>query len=60
MTRPPHANDVEPSDWIGALYDRFGVSLHRYAVMILADPSAAADVRRCSGLARRGSPGRRF
>jgi RNA polymerase sigma-70 factor (ECF subfamily) len=28
---------------IGRLYDQFGASLYRYALMILADPSAAAD-----------------
>ena len=35
-----------PSDdeWIGRLYDRYGASLYRYAVMVLADPAAAADV----------------
>src|SRR4029077_7774704 len=33
-----------PSDdeWIGPLYDRYGASLYRYAVMVLADPAAAA------------------
>jgi len=36
---------MPPDDgWIGPLYDRYGASLYRYAVMILADPSAAADV----------------
>jgi RNA polymerase sigma-70 factor (ECF subfamily) len=44
MTRPPHGDDVEPVEWIGALYDRLGASLYRYALMILVDPSAAADV----------------
>src|SRR5438046_2033592 len=29
---------------IAGLYDRLGASLYRYALMILADPSAAADV----------------
>ena len=28
---------------VGRLYDQFGASLYRYALMILADPSAAAD-----------------
>lgn len=29
---------------IGRLYDRFAGALYRYAVMVLADPDAAADV----------------
>jgi DNA-directed RNA polymerase specialized sigma24 family protein len=29
---------------IGRLYDRFADGLYRYALMVLADPSAAADV----------------
>ena len=33
----PHQADV------GRLYDRCGASLYRYALMILADPSAASD-----------------
>jgi RNA polymerase sigma-70 factor (ECF subfamily) len=44
MTRPPHGDEIEPAEWIGGLYDRFGPSLYRYALMILADPSGAADV----------------
>ena len=32
-----------PGDRIGELYDRFAVGLYRYALMILADPGAAAD-----------------
>ncbi len=36
MTRPP-------DEWIGQLYDRYGAALYRYAVMVLADPAAAAD-----------------
>jgi RNA polymerase sigma-70 factor (ECF subfamily) len=32
-----------PGDRIEALYDRFAASLYRYALMILADPSGAAD-----------------
>ena len=46
-------------DWIGALYDRYGASLYRYAVMVLADPAAAADVVQTvfvSLLKRRTSP----
>src|SRR3954470_7245355 len=31
-------------EWIGQLYDTYGASLYRYAVMVLADPSGAADV----------------
>ncbi len=31
------------ADWIGGLYDRHAAGLYRYAVMILANPSAAAD-----------------
>ena len=50
-----------PSDgeWIGPLYDRYGASLYRYAVMVLADPAAAADVVQTvfvSLLRRRQSP----
>src|SRR5438309_10320905 len=37
MPRRPSA------DAIGTLYDRCGASLYRYALMILADPPAAAD-----------------
>jgi RNA polymerase sigma-70 factor, ECF subfamily len=37
MPRPPEG------EWIGQLYDRYGASLYRYAVMVLADPAAAAD-----------------
>ena len=46
-------------DWIGPLYDRYGASLYRYAVMVLADPAAAADVVQAvfvSLLRRRASP----
>jgi len=46
-------------DWIGPLYDRYGASLYRYAVMVLADPAAAADVVQSvfvSLLRRRASP----
>jgi RNA polymerase sigma-70 factor, ECF subfamily len=38
MPRPPD------KEWIGPLYDRYGAALYRYAVMVLADPAAAADV----------------
>ena len=38
MPRPPD------DEWIGRLYDRHGAALYRYAVMVLADPAAAADV----------------
>jgi RNA polymerase sigma-70 factor (ECF subfamily) len=34
---------AEPGDRIAELYDRHGGSLFRYALMILADPAAAAD-----------------
>ena len=53
MTRPTG------DDWIGPLYDRYGASLYRYAVMVLADPAAAADVVQAvfvSLLRRRASP----
>ena len=33
-----------PDEWIGELYERFGGSLYRYALMVLADPATAADV----------------
>jgi RNA polymerase sigma-70 factor (ECF subfamily) len=33
-----------PGGRIGELYDRFAAGLYRYALMILADPPAAADV----------------
>jgi len=35
--------DGGPAGWIGALYDRCAPGLYRSAVMILADPAAAAD-----------------
>jgi RNA polymerase sigma-70 factor (ECF subfamily) len=35
--------DGVPADRIGPLYDRFSGALYRYALMILADPAAAAD-----------------
>jgi len=40
MTRP---SGEPPDEWIGRLYDRYGVVLYRYALMVLADPAAAAD-----------------
>ena len=43
MTRPPPGDDVESAERIGRSYDRYGAALYRYAVMILADPSGAAD-----------------
>jgi RNA polymerase sigma-70 factor (ECF subfamily) len=52
---PPPTDD----EWIGPLYDRHGASLYRYAVMVLADPAAAADVVQTvfvSLLRRRASP----
>ena len=52
---PPPADD----EWIGPLYDRYGASLYRYAVMVLADPAGAADVVQAvflSLLRRRASP----
>jgi RNA polymerase sigma-70 factor, ECF subfamily len=50
----PRPSDVE---WVGPLYDRYGASLYRYAVMVLADPAAAADVVQTVfvSLLRRGS-----
>jgi RNA polymerase sigma-70 factor (ECF subfamily) len=42
MSDPPRApGDPER---VAGLFDRFAPALHRYAVMILADPAAAADV----------------
>ena len=41
MRRGP-AHDAA-ADRIGCLYDRFAGALYRYALMILADPAAAAD-----------------
>ena len=38
MPRPPD------EEWIGRLYERYGASLYRYAVMVLADAAGAADV----------------
>jgi RNA polymerase sigma-70 factor, ECF subfamily len=51
MTRSPEA-------WIGELYDRFGGSLYRYALIVLTDPAAAADVVQTVfvGLLRRRVP----
>src|SRR6266851_3754704 len=42
MTDRPRGGN--PGDRIGELYDRFAAALYRYALMILADPTAAADV----------------
>jgi RNA polymerase sigma-70 factor (ECF subfamily) len=53
MPRPPD------DEWVGPLYDRYGASLYRYAVMVLADPAGAADVVQTvfvSLLRRRVSP----
>jgi len=33
-----------PAAHVGRLYDQYGASLYRYAVMLLADPVAAEDV----------------
>jgi RNA polymerase sigma-70 factor (ECF subfamily) len=41
MTTRSHGED--PGERIGRLYDQFGASLYRYALMVLADPAAAAD-----------------
>jgi RNA polymerase sigma-70 factor (ECF subfamily) len=41
MIHRPHGDGW--SDRIAGLYDRLGGSLYRYALMILADPSGAAD-----------------
>jgi hypothetical protein len=35
--------DERATPWIVELYDRHGAALYRYAVMLLADPAAAAD-----------------
>jgi len=35
--------DSSPADRIGRLYDRHAAGLYRYALMILAEPAAAAD-----------------
>ena len=56
MTRPP---PEERAEWIGRLYDSIGPALYRYAVMILADSSAAADAVQqvfVSLLRSRGAP----
>ena len=42
MTRRPR--DEAWNTRVAGLYDRLGVSLYRYALMILADPTGAADV----------------
>ena len=34
---------VEPHERVLGLYDRYGASLYRYALMLLADPAAAED-----------------
>jgi len=41
MTGTPQRGD--PGERVGVLYDRYADSLYRYALMILADPAAAAD-----------------
>ena len=33
-----------PAAHVGRLYDQYGASLYRYALMLLADPAAAEDV----------------
>ena len=33
----------EPHERVVCLYDRYGPSLYRYALMLLADPAAAED-----------------
>jgi DNA-directed RNA polymerase specialized sigma24 family protein len=33
----------EPGDRIGRLYDQYAAGLYRYALIVLADPAAAAD-----------------
>ena len=38
----PRASD-DPTALAGRLYDEYGASLYRYAVMLLADRSAAED-----------------
>lgn len=38
----PRGGD-DPRVEVGRLYDRYGAALYRYALMILADPSAAED-----------------
>jgi RNA polymerase sigma-70 factor (ECF subfamily) len=44
---------------LGELYDRLGLGLHRYALMILADPSEAEDAvhQVFAALVRRGADG---
>jgi RNA polymerase sigma-70 factor, ECF subfamily len=34
----------DPTELAGRLYDQYGASLYRYALMLLADPAAAEDV----------------
>ncbi len=36
--------DPDPREFLGAAYDRYAESLYRYALMLLADASAAEDV----------------
>jgi len=51
---PPPSHE----EWIVQLYDRFGRALYRYAVMVLADPAAAADAVQTAfvGLLRKRAP----
>ena len=51
---PPSSDE----HWIAGLYDRHGAALYRYAVMVLADPAAAADATQAVfvALLRRRAP----
>jgi RNA polymerase sigma-70 factor (ECF subfamily) len=44
MTRGDESQPEGSVDWIGRAYDCHGAGLYRYALMLLMDPAAAADV----------------
>lgn len=44
MQRRDDAHDDRPADWIGHAYDCHGAELYRYALVLLMDTAAAADV----------------
>jgi RNA polymerase sigma-70 factor (ECF subfamily) len=44
MPRGDEPEPEGPADWIGRAYDRYGAELYRYALMLVMDAEAAADV----------------
>ena len=44
MTRGDAPQPEDPADWIGRAYDRYGAELFRYALILVLDAEAAADI----------------